>query len=105
MAKAPAAHRQARRLERAASWLALVACLLWVAGLRDRPPSWLPQNGAPPLPASVGDRDAVLVVAVADPEGAPAEGALVRVFTLIGDVVYLAGSAVTGPDGRARLPD
>jgi hypothetical protein len=105
MANAPAALRQARRLERAASWLAVVACLLWVVGLRDRPLAWVPQNGAPPLPASVGDRNAVLTVAVAEPDGEPAEGALVRVFTLIGDVVYLAGSAVTGPEGRARVPD
>jgi carboxypeptidase family protein/PDZ domain-containing protein len=105
MANAPTAHRQARRIERAASWLATIACLLWVVGLRDAPTAWLPQNGAPPLPASVGDRDAALVAIVVDQDGTPAEDTLVRVFTIVGDAVYLAQSGVTGPDGRVRLTD
>ena len=71
--------------------------------MRDAPTAWLPLNGAPPLPASVGDRDAVLVAVVVDEDGAPADDTLVRVFTIVDDVVYLAASGVTGPDGRVRL--
>lgn len=87
-------------------WVAALVCLLFACTLRDTPARelWMPQSDAPELPADVGDRAAALAVTVLDEAGVPAEGVLLRVFSVVGDEVYLAASKVTGPDGRAHIP-
>jgi hypothetical protein len=96
-----------RALSHATIWLAALVCLLFAATLRDTPGRdlWEPQSEAPPLPAHVGERVATLSITVVDEHGAPAEGVLLRVFSIIGDEIYLAASKVTGPDGVLTLPD
>ncbi len=84
-------------------WLAALVCLLQAASLRDTPSGWVPQSWAPPLPASVGSRDAELQIAVAGQDQAPADGVLVRVFAIIGERAYLAGQGTTGGDGSLTL--
>lgn len=90
-----------RRFERFIVALAAVVCLLFTATLRDLSVSslWLPQGTAPKLPAGVGERDASLTVTVVDDEGAPVPGALLRVFSVVGERVYLAGTQTAGDDG------
>lgn len=96
-----------RALSHATVWVAALVCLLFAATLRDTPgrDAWKPQNEAPALPPELGERVASLTVTVVDGSGAPADGVLVRIFSVIGDRVYLAGSRGTGPDGIVSLAD
>ncbi len=94
-------------MSQATVWVAALICLLFAASLRDTPghDAWTPQTEAPRLPDDVGDRVSALSITVVLKNGAPAEGVLLRVFSIIGDEVYLAASRVTGPDGVMMLPD
>ncbi len=95
-----------RALSQLSVGVAALVCLLFVFTLRDTPALDLyrPQQTAPELPEHVGDRAAELFVSVIDVSGMPAEGVLVRVFSVVGEQVYLAASQVTGPDGRVHVP-
>ena len=85
--------------------LAALVCFFFVTTLRDvalhlpLPPS-IP---APPVPASVTERDAALDVVVVDDGGHATPGASVRVFAMHDDKAYYAGDHDTGDDGRAAF--
>jgi len=87
--------------------LAAAVCLLFTATLRDLSVAslWLPQGAAQRLPEGVGQRDAALTVTVLDAEGQPVTGALIRVFAVIGERVFLAATRTTDGDGKVALSD
>src|SRR5690606_1311042 len=58
----------------------------------------------PALPRGV-ERNAILRVVVTQDDGVPSDGALVRVFSIIGDQVFVVGGGRTGPDGVAVIDD
>jgi hypothetical protein len=89
---------------RAVVWLAAAVCLLFASTLSDVSlrALWLPQNLAPALPSDL-ERSATLRVAVTQDDGVPSDGALVRVFSIVGDQVFVVGGARTGPDGVAVI--
>ena len=103
------APREAPRASRAVAVLAALVCFFFVITLRDvslfRP--LLPALPAPPVPASVVDRDAALGVTVVDEALQPLAGASVRVFVLREGKAYFAGDRNADAAGRAsfeRLP-
>ena len=96
-----------RRLERFIVALAAAVCLLFTATLRDLSVAslWLPQGTAPKLPDGVGQRDAALTVTVLDDEGAPVPGALVRIFSVVGERAFLAATTTSDDEGRVALSE
>lgn len=104
----PAGGDPPRRLSRLDAILAAVAALLCffiAATLRDVGPLLLPALTipAPPVPASVTDRDADLTVTVRDEQGRPLPGASVRVFAIRDDRAYFAGEERAAASGEARF--
>jgi hypothetical protein len=85
--------------------LAALICFFFVTTLRDVALSLplLPAIPAPPVPASVTERDASLDVDVVDDGGRALEGASVRVFAMHEGKAYYAGDHDTGKDGRAAF--
>lgn len=95
------------RLARLVPFVAALVCFFFVTTLRDvalpfLPPALIP---APPLPTSLIDRDAELVVTVVDDTGRPLPGASVRVFAMRDDRAYFAGDKRADEQGRARLSE
>ena len=85
--------------------LAALVCFFFVTTLRDVAlhlplPASIP---APPVPASMTERDAALDVDVVDDAGHAMPGASVRVFAMHEDRAYYAGDRDTGDDGRAAF--
>jgi protocatechuate 3,4-dioxygenase beta subunit len=84
---------------------AALVCFFFVTTLRDvllLPP--LPASiPAPPVPATVMDRDAGLDAIVVDEAGHPIAGASVRVFAMREGRAYYAGDRDTAADGRASF--
>jgi Carboxypeptidase regulatory-like domain/PDZ domain len=91
-----------RRMDRAIVFLSALVCLLFAGTLRDTSVAglWVPQSSAPKLPDSVGNRDAALTIEVAEAQGASVPGALVRVFSIVGDRAYLAATGTTDDEGK-----
>ncbi len=85
--------------------LAALVCFFFVTTLRDVAlglplPLSIP---APPVPASVMERDAALDVEVVDDTGHAMPGASVRVFAMRENKAYFAGDHDTGEAGRAAF--
>ena len=94
-------------MARATRWLRFAALLvLWVAlgTITDSPlPTLVLEIGPPPLPTSVTDRDASVVVTARDDRGETVTGARVSVLSEIGGRVYRAGAGRTDASGVARI--
>jgi len=101
MVAAPMSERPAQRL---IAWIAILACLAFLARIVDvglrAPPA---RVTAPPPPSDVSERDAELVVRVSAEGGERVAGADVRVFWERDRRFYSAGSGRTDTNGSARL--
>lgn len=88
-------------------FFAAILCFFFAATLLDVALSFLaPQViPAPPLPESMLDRDAELVVTVVDEGGRPLPGASVRVFAMRDEKAYFAGDRRADLGGRAPFND
>lgn len=81
--------------------LAALVCVLFVASLKDYsvPVLAFRQVSAPPVPASVRERDGKLLVRVTNESGAPVQGARLVVLLVRERVAYLAGAGETDERG------
>src|SRR4051812_6826403 len=90
--------------ERIVQAIAGLVCLLLVGSMRDVPdrsPIGTPR--APPLPASLLERHAKVVVSVSDAEEHPVRGVAVRALFIEDDRAYLAGAAETDGSGQCTI--
>jgi len=82
----------------------IVVIVLSLATITDSPLSTVVYELLPPpLPASVTDRDASVIVTVRDEQGEPVRDARVQVLSEIDDRVYRAGAMRTSASGVARI--
>lgn len=105
---APTSKPPARSLwDRLIPLFAALVCLFFVSTLLDTAlvllaaPRWI----APPVPASIRDRDASARVYVSDEAGNPLPFASVRVFSIRGDKTYFAGERRSDAGGVAAFDD